>query len=206
MKIDSEMKSKFYDGVISTFMIYLSMMALIFLIRPFEALGNVGILIFGIVMFISGTWCLVRAETEKLSEIGRAWYGIFSGLFIWTVTEMGAILGWTVIEEWHGLYLVVMVLALVFVVWKLFPSGVQMAIAMFMFNWAGHVLIHLGEYLFSGEIMVTAFNITAAVYGLLAAGTLYVIFARTKTRMQRLWGAVWLWHFISMAVFILRQL
>jgi hypothetical protein len=88
--------------------------------------------------------------------------------------------------------------------WKFFPMGAKFWLLIFMMNWVGHVYIHVVEEYLVGSAAKTLFTVTAAAYGLLIIGLIYWIFARTQTRVQRLWAAVWIWHALAMMYFLMR--
>ena len=199
----TDLRSKFFDGVLSAIIMMLVMYPLIMMFRFLEQWGTTSYWIAVVICWAAGTWMLYRSTLKKLSEIGAAWYGIIGGLFAWTTTELSHELNMIDIENWDILVVLAVLLGFLAVMWRYFPSGSKFWIVIFLMNWVGHVYIHVGQE-FLGEAAKTLFTVTAAGYGLLLLGLLYWIFARTTTRVQRLWCGLWIWHALSMMFFLMR--
>ena len=197
------LKSKFFDGLLSAVIMMAVMYPLIMLFRLLEKWGTTSYWIAVFIFLLSGIWMLYRATQEKLSEVGRAWYGIIGALFAWTTTELSHELGMIDIENYDILIVLAVLVGFLAVMWKYFPMGAKFWIVMFLMNWVGHVYIHVGQA-FLGSAVKTIFTVTAAAYGLLLIGLIYWIFARSSTRVQRLWAGLWIWHALSMLFFLLR--
>ena len=200
----SDLRSKLIDGLASPLILMLIMFPLIMLFRPLSGWGNPGYWAVTVVMFVGATWCLYRATLEKLSPVGRGWYGLVGGLFGWTVAELSHEMNMIDIEQTDILLILALGLGVLAVLWKYIPQGAHFWIVIFLMNWVGHVFLHVVEEFFAGSTATTIFTITAAAYGLLIIGLLYWIFARTTARIQRLWGGVWIWHALAMIYFLLR--
>ena len=201
MKI--ELRSKFFDGIVSALIMMIIMYPLIILFRFLTQWGTTSYWVAAVLCLVAGIWMLYRATLEKLSEVGAAWYGIVGGLLAWTVTEISHELGMIDIEDADVVLVLALFIAFLVVLWKYFPSGAKFWIMIFMMNWAGHVYIHVDQEVL-GEAAKTLLIVTAAGYGLLLVGLFYWIFARTTSRVQRLWGGLWVWHALSMIFFLLR--
>ena len=199
----TDLRSKFFDGLLSSVIIMLIMYPLIMMFRLLGQWGATSYWVATFFFLVAGTWMLYRATQEKLSEIGRAWYGIVGGLSAWTTTELSYELGMINIENSDILVVLAVLIGFLAVMWKFFPMGAKFWIVIFMMNWVGHVYIHVGEEFLVGEALKTLFGVTAAAYVLLIIGLIYWIFARTTTRIQRLWGGVWIWHVMAMMYFLL---
>ena len=200
----TDLRSKFFDGLLSAFIIMAIMYPLIMLFRVLPQWGITGYWLATILFLLAGIWMLYRATLKKLSETGKIWYGIVGGLFAWTVTELSRELGMIDIEQADILIVLALFSGFLAVLWRYIPEGARFWIAVFMMNWAGHVFIHVGEEYLVGSAVNTMFTIIAATYGLLIIGLIYWIFARTTTRRQRLWGGLWIWHASAMIFFLLR--
>ncbi|HBX69507.1 MAG TPA: hypothetical protein DEH25_09030 [Chloroflexi bacterium] len=200
----TELRSKFFDGALSALIIMFIMFPLIMLFKPLKVWGDPAYWAAALVFLALGSWCLFRATQEKLSEVGRAWYGIFGGLCAWTVTEISHELGLIDIERADIVLVLAVSLAVLAVMWKYFPFGAHFWIVIFLMNWVGHVFIHVVQAVFDSALASTIFTVTTAGYVLLMLGLLYWIFARSQTRLQRLWAGVWIWHALSMMYFLLR--
>jgi hypothetical protein len=200
----SDLRSKFIDGLLSTVIIMVMMWPLILLFRVLNAWGTVSYWVAVVLLFSLSTWTLYRATLEKLSEVGRVWYGIFGGLAAWTVAELSHELGMLDIEQPGILIVLVLSIASLAVLWKYFPGGVKFWIIVFMLNWSGHVYIHVVQEFLADSAVKTIFTITAVAHGLLGIGLVYWIFARTTSRIQRLWAGLWIWWSLAMVYFLMR--
>jgi hypothetical protein len=200
----TELKSKFFDGLLSAVIIMAVMYPLIIMFQYLERWGDTGYWAATILFMVAGIWLLYRSTLEKLSEIGRGWYGIVGGLCAWTTTELSHELDMINIENSDILIVLLLFIGFLDVMWKYFPAGAKFWIITFMMNWVGHVYIHVGEEFLGFLAMQTLFTLTAAAYGLSIIGVIYWIFARTTTRVQRLWGGLWIWHALAMLFFLIR--
>ena len=199
----TDLRSKFIDGLLSALIIMVVMFPLIMMFRLLQAWGTMSYWTAAIIFLVAGSWMLYRATLEKLSEVGQAWYGIVGGLCAWTVTEISHEIGMIDIEGFDVILFLAVVIAFLAILWKYFPTGAKFWIVIFMMNWVGHVYIHIGQE-FLGENAKTLFNLSAAGFGVLLVGLIYWIFARTTTRVQRLWGGLWIWQALAMFYFLLR--
>ena len=199
----TELRSKIIDGLLSAVIMMVVMYPLIILLRSMKEWGTTSYWFAVLTFLLAGIWMLYRATQEKLSEIGRAWYGIIGALFAWTTTELSHELGMIDIENFDILIVLAVLTGFLTVMWKYFPVGARFWIMMFMMNWVGHVYIHVGEELL-GTNTKMLFTASAAAYGLLLIGSIYWIFARSSTRVQRLWAALWIWHALAMIFFLMR--
>jgi hypothetical protein len=200
----AELKSKFFDGFLSAVIITAVMIPLILMFRFLDQWGMISYWVAAILMLVAATWMLYRATLEKLSEIGRAWYGIVGGLCAWTVTEISHESGLIDIEAFDIVLVLALLISFLAVMWKYFPTGAKFWIIIFMMNWIGHVYIYAILEFFESALVTTIFTITAAAFGLLIIALLYWIFMRTTTRIQRLWAGLWIWLSLAMLYFLLR--
>ena len=199
----TELKSKFFDGLLSAVIMMAIMYPLIIMFRYLEGWGTTSYWAAAVLFLIAGIWMLYRATQEKLSEVGQSWYGIVGGLCAWTVTEVSHSINLMDIEGFDVVLVMALAAGFLAVTWKFFPTGARFWIAIFMMNWVGHVFIHSGED-FLGTATRTVFTVAAVAYGLLLIGLIYWIFARSTTRVQRLWAGLWIWHALSMMYFLMR--
>ena len=200
----SDLRSKFIDGLLSAVIITVMMWPLILLFRVLNAWGTSSYWVAVVLLLSLSTWALYRATLDKLSEVGRGWYGIFGGLAAWTVAELSHELGMMDIERPEILIILALSIASLAVLWKYFPGGVKFWIIVFMLNWTGHVYMHVVQEFLAESAVTTVFTITAVGYGLLGVGLVYWIFAHTTSRIQRLWAGLWIWWSLAMVYFLMR--
>ncbi len=183
----TDLRSKFFDDILSAVILTLVMYPLTIMFRFLEEWGTTSHRVATILFMVAGTWMLFRATQEKLSEIGRAWYGLIGGLLAWTATELSHELSLIDIENWDFLVVLAMLIGFLVVLWKYFPIGAKFWVVIFVVNWVGHVFIHVVQEFFGGALFTTIFTISAAAFGLLIIGLIFWIFARTTTHLQCLW-------------------
>ena len=91
------------------------------------------------------------------------------------------------------------------VLWRFFPVGPKFWFVLVFLNWGGHGFIKFQKYILQGKpVLETTLMVSVIVLALALVGLLYWIFVRATTRVQRLWGAVFIWSAVSIIFFILR--
>jgi hypothetical protein len=129
MKID--LRSKLIDGLLSFVIIMGLMWPLILMFRLLPRLGTGSYWGAVVVISLVAIWMLVRSTLERISELERAWYGIFGGLCGWTVAELSHELGMINIEQSDILIMLALFSAALAVLWKYFPGSAHFWIVIF---------------------------------------------------------------------------
>lgn len=205
MSLAVDMRSKLVDGLLSFVAMFLFMGVLIVLMKPFQAMGSWGMWAYLVLMFAVGIGFLWLSIQDRFADVTNAWLGIVGGMCAWSVTEMAGELGYTAVEDWDGIVLLLLAIATTAVLWRLFPVGPKFWFVLFFLNWGGHVFIKFQKYILQGQpVLETTLMLSAIVLALVVVGLLYWIFVRATTRIQRLWGAVFIWSALSIIFFILR--
>jgi hypothetical protein len=203
----NDLRSKFVDGLLGFFIIFMAMGALIVLIRVMEPLGHGGIIAYVVGAFLLGLWCLGRSCNEKHSDVQRAWLGIIGGLFTWTSAELSHELGFVAIGDWHGLVLMVIACSTGAVLWRFLPLGPRFWFAAIGMDWIGHMILTVqSDLITTPSIERGALIATGVLSALIFAGAGVYIFARSSGRVARLWCAIWLWISLATFVFVCRNL
>ena len=149
MRLETDLRSKLLDGVLSFVGMAAVMVALILMIKLFKLLGTASYGICCLLVLAGSAWGLARAIDDRPSEVARAWYGVVGGFCAWTVTELGNVLGFASIEDWDGSLLLVLALLVLTVLWRRLPLGARFWGAIFAMNWGGHVVIHVQRALYA---------------------------------------------------------
>lgn len=203
----TDLRSKFLDGLIGFFAIFMAMGVLIIIIRVMEPLGNGGMIGYVVVAFVLGLWCLGRSVNMKHTDVQRAWLGIVGGLFTWTSAELSHELGFVAIGDWHGFVLMVVACSTAAVLWRFFPLGPRFWFAAIGMDWIGHmILTGQSDLITSAHAEKTTLIATSSVCALIFIGAVVTLFARSSGRVARLWCAMWLWISLSTFIFALRNL
>lgn len=216
MSLAIDIRSKLGDGLLSFIAMFFLMGVFIVLTKPFQAMGAWGMWAYLVLMFTMGIGFLWLSIQDRFSDMGNAWLGIVGGMCAWSVTEMGGELGYVAVEDWDGLVLLLLAMATTAVLWRFFPTGPKFWFVVLFLNWGGHVFIKFQRFLFSGQStsesgfslnaisLETAMNTSVYILSAVLIAMLYWIFVRATTRVQRLWGAVYIWSAVSIIFFILR--
>ncbi len=199
--------SKWVDGPLAVVFLLALMMVLILLIKPFKLLGIGGYGIYGILCLALAIFSLLRATDDRLKVVSRAWYGILGGMFTWTASEMASLVGGISIENYDGLwfFLIAFLPLLTLIYRKILSGGALFFVAIFYMNWGSHLLLKVPRhYAEMVPFLTTLEKIFAIVAGLGIAGLFYWIFARCKTRTERIWCAVWVWMLITVILYVVK--
>ena len=205
MNIKTDLRSKLVDGILAFILPTVGMFSLIFMFRLAKLAGDAGYWIFAALVLPISMWLLNRSFDESRSEIARAWYAIWGGFCGWTFTELGHTLGFLSMEDWEGAFLFVLTVAVSLIVWKLVPLGLRFWVSIFGMNWLGHLVILVQKHIFdTGPALTTAFTITSVVCGAALIGLAYWLFAKSTTRLQRIWCGLWMWQMLVIIMFAMR--
>ncbi len=194
MEWRSDLKSKLFDGLLPAFLITAILAGLIGLLFLARVGGTAGFVVYTIAAILVTGVCLRRSLKDDLSEVAGAWWGIIGGMAAWTVMELGEILGFAEVEDQEGVLMFLLVSIFVWLMWRHFPVGARFFVFIFLLNWGGHIIIHLQKYL---SEFWEFFDITLSIYPwmALAAGVavVYWIFSTSRTGIERLYAAGWLY-------------
>lgn len=205
MNLSKDMRSKLLDGMLAFILPTLGMFALIFSFRFVKQFGAMGYWGYAVIILPVSIWLLRRSLETKRSEIARAWYGIWGGFSGWTFTELGHTLGFLSIEDWDGIFLLVLVGALTFVLWTYLPLGARFWATIFELNWLGHMVILMQKHIFgTGAALQTPFLLTAIICGAVLLGLLYWLFTKTTRRLQRMWCGIGMWIMLVIIMFVFK--
>ena len=192
-----DIKSKVFDGVFATGLIIAVLAVLIGLIILSKSVGREGLIVYIITAMVVVGLSLKQSLNNNLSKVSRVWYGIVGGMFAWVVMELGEILGFSSIESEEGFHIFILAGIFTSFLWRYLPIGVRFFVFIFFLNWGGHIVIHLQKYLANSWEF---FHTTLLIYSWMALPaslyTVYWIFSKSDTRVQRLYAAGWLYLFM----------
>jgi len=204
MKIATDFRSKLVDGLLTTAVLLLIWITLALLLLPIRNFGMPSLLVYCLVLIGLGFFCLEQALNGKLAETTRAWYGIVGGVFVWVAVLVSAQFGLSAIHPGNGdiLWLIAALFS-ASLWWKIFPLGVKFWMQVILMSWGGQILLSIQRYLATITPLIS-YTIQAIGYASICAilGVLYYLFARTQTRIQRMWAALWIWFLITMIISI----
>jgi hypothetical protein len=205
MNASQELRSKWVDGPLAIVLILALTAGLILLIRSSQALGDSGQVAYMLVCLGLSLFSLRGSLAEKAGEMRRAWLGLCGGMLAWAVIEMAQLLGFAAIEDAGGSVLFLLAACVLGLLWQSLPLGARFWMALFFMNWAGHVLIFTQRFLAQ---TVPVFTVTEKAMGFLAGLGIPVVFGlifiRATSRVQRLWGAVWVWFLTAVIYYVFR--
>jgi hypothetical protein len=207
MHLTQDIRSKLIDGLLASAVMVLCSMVMALLIRPVEILfGRPGLLIYTVLLLAIGMAALERCINPKFDEAQRAAWGLAAGLVAWSAIELSNMLGAQALVSETGVLLLMLVGATVGILWRrVLPLGVRFTAVVLLSSWAGHLLIY-GQIFMSG--MDSSFNRIGQIAGFVVVGiavlTLAWVFLESRTRLQRMSGAMVLWYCVIALIYIFR--
>lgn len=199
----TDFHSKMVDGVAPALLLILFSNVNTILIVPVQSMfGKPGLLIFTLCLLAVGVVCLERSVVTRFEDTWRAWYGAVGGMLIWQVILLTNQIGnVSMVSETSIMTLLILVL-ITAVLWRrITVLGPRFFLQTILFSWAGYVFVVEQYYLIqrSGFFDIT---LKLTFWGAVLASliTLVWIMRRSKTRVDRLNGAVLLWICVMIAI------
>ncbi len=207
MHLTQDIRSKLLDGLLASAVMVLFSLVIALLIRPVEILfGRPGLLIYTVLLLAIDMAALERSINPKFNDIQRTGWGLAAGLVAWAVIELSTVLGDQTLQSETGVLMLMMVGATVGILWrKVLPIGVRYMAVVILSCWAGQLLIS-GQAFMAG--MNASFNQISQIVGFVIVGvgilTLAWVFLESRTRLQRVTGALVLWFCSIALIYIFR--
>ena len=188
----------FFTLLLNFLAINFAVFLLIIAIRFFKKWGKRGYLIYAYISLLLSALTLFLGLKDSSPLLYQAWFGIISGLSAWTVSEMAHEAGMLRIEKREGALHFGMVLTLTLVAWTYLPLALQFALALFLMNWGGHIIIFAGRDWLGKKTFTPISNLVSA---LIIFGEILYVFIAGADPLSLLWSATWIWIAVSMIVF-----
>jgi hypothetical protein len=209
MESKFQLKSKLVDGLLTPFILVLLSVLLALLIRPIEIIfQRPGLLIYTVILLALGILSLERCLVPRYPEEIRAWWGMVGGLLTWAVIEMSNFIGAHGLTNDTGMVSLMLVGLVVGVLWRsILPLGVKFFAIALLGGWVGHLgLYYVGILVNMNPVQggLGVFPMISIVILGLALIILLWIFIQSKTRLSRLWGALFFWICVMLLVYIFR--
>src|SRR5512140_1047115 len=207
MHLTQDLRSKLVDGLLVAAVMVLFTLVMALLIRPVEILsGRPGILIYTVLLLAIGMVALERSINPRFNEIRRAGWGLAAGLVAWAVIELSNMLGEQTLVSETGVLTLMLVGATIGILWrKVLPVGLRFMAIVLLACWAGHLIIY-GQIFMAG--VDASFNRVGQIAGFVVVGiavlTLLWILLESRTRMQRISGALVLWYCVISLIYLFR--
>lgn len=201
MRIRKDLGSKLVDGIGSAGIMFVLLLLLFFLKRPFsQILGRPGLLAYEVILLALSVIYLDRALMPRFSGTRQAWNGIIGGVILWPVIYLALELGKQVYSGLTTALLFLMVGLIIGALWRRVPQiGLRFYTQTFLMNFFLY-LIKMGVEIwtprlgFLAEIwrIIGFLSIPAAV---ITAGWMFYY---SEKRIQRIWFGVWVWFFLML--------
>jgi hypothetical protein len=207
VRIPEEWRSKLADGVMPSVVLILTWMLVALAVRPVQQVfGEPGLMVYILGLLAVAMFALQASIQEKFSLTLRAWYGTAGGFLAWVVTELAIYPSPPVLTHPGGVILILMVAMIVYILWKeVFPPGVKFFWAVFLLNWAGHVVMNFHElFSYSSPVFMLTYRLTGVLSAVGALFSLAYILLYSSRRIERMIAAVLVWFLFSLAVYVFR--
>jgi hypothetical protein len=204
-EINRDWRSKLVDGVLSVFVLCLTWLVVAISIAPVEVkFGAPGLLVYVLGLMAVALYCLQQALANQHAEPTRAWYGTAGGFLAWSVVSVSAYFGLPV-QKSAGLILIIMVSLIVVLLWRVLPVGARFFGVAILLNWLGSIGMHTGEVLARFSPVFTLLYRATGYIAILAVffGLGWILFL-TRRRIERIGGALGVWFFVSLALYVFR--
>lgn len=204
-----ELRSKLIDGLLTPLVLVLLSVLLALLIRPIDIIfQRPGLLIYTIILLAFAILSLERCVVARYPEPVRAIWGIVGGVFTWGVIEMSNFIGVRGLTSETGMVSMVLVGLIVGVLWrKVLPSGVKFFAVALLGGWVGHMGLYYTNLVVSMNSVESSYS-AYPIIGLVVLGLSLIIllwiFVQSKSRLSRLWGAMFFWMCIMLLIYIFR--
>lgn len=205
--VNLERRSKLRDGVGASLAFLALVLGLIVVTILMKRLGTTALAVETAVTLALAIFCLVRSLQPHRSVVAQAWYGIIGGFLAWTTTESSALLGFTSLDhEGNVVLFVLAALALVVLARSgTLALGARFWLLAFVLNWFGHIVLFVQRYLATDyPIFAVTYRLSGVVAAVAIAGIYIWIFTRSKTRIQRLQAALWVFVMAIIVAYAIR--
>jgi hypothetical protein len=203
MKGISELRSKLFDGLLPSVIIFLVFVVSLLLVSPIEYMtGKPGVMVYTLALVAVSVMCLERSVNSKAPESTRALNGIAGGTLAWLVVELSNYIGSFEIESVTGVLLFILVVLITTTIWRRgLPIGIQYFGGSFVLLWGGYLLI-ASEKIIANWLPVGSPVITIAGWAFitLAAVSAALILFKSRNRLERIWGALLIAFFMILAL------
>lgn len=206
LHLREDLRSKLIDGALPFALLLVLSLLLGLLVRPFQVFGSPGFLVFTLVLIGLSFYSLAQSVNDALQETTRAWYGLVGGIFAWSASDVSILIGMTNLHEGTSFILWIMVALFSITLWRrVLPLGVKFWLQTILLSWAGQIYLSGATYLIHFVPAVSPLLIISGGLAVGAAvGAIVHLFVSTHGRTQRLWDALWLWFFVTMALMVFR--
>jgi hypothetical protein len=203
MKGISELRSKLFDGLLPSVVIFLVFVVSLLMVSPIEYMtGKPGVMVYTLALVAVSVMCLERSVNSKASEPTRAMNGIAGGTLAWLVVELSNYIGSFEIESVTGVLLFILVVLITTTIWRRgLPIGIQYFGGSFVLLWGGYLVIAsekiILNWLPAGSPVIA---IAGWVFISLAAVFAALILLKSRSRLERIWGALLIAFFMILAL------
>lgn len=203
--LSRDWRSKLVDGMLSSFVLYMTWLLVALTIDPLRAsFGRPGLLVYVLGLIAVSIYALQQALVSQRSDPTKAWFGTTGGFLAWAVISVSENFGLPV-EKSASLILIILVSLILVVLWRVLPTGPRFFGLAFVLNWLGSILMHSGKVLAAvSPVFTLLYRATGYISILFVVLVSIWILFLSRRRIERVSGALGLWFFISLALYVFR--
>ena len=114
-----DIRSKVLDGILAGWLLLFLLVVLRIIVDPIGyRFGRLGLLNYDVFLIALAVFCLERALSARRADTTLAWLGAVGGLLTWSAVELSCLVGQTPLVALTGVMLFILILLIVFVLWR----------------------------------------------------------------------------------------
>lgn len=203
--VNRDLRSKLIDGLLTALLLLLLTIVVVFFVAPINRqFGYPGLLVYTLILLALSAYTLDRSLNTRLPETTRAWYGLIGGMLAWNVAVFSSRMALSDLLSDAYLLIFILLTLIVITLWhRVFPISVKFFSQALLLSWLCQYLqskaVIMDQFLKS---LTGSFNWVSYLAILGVMGTLFWLFFYSDRRIKRMWGALWIWFFLAMLVYV----
>ncbi|NMC52771.1 MAG: hypothetical protein GYA48_03955 [Chloroflexi bacterium] len=198
-----DIRSKVLDGILAGWLLLFLLVVLRIIVDPIGyRFGRLGLLNYDVFLIALAVFCLERALSARRADTTLAWLGAVGGLLTWSAVELSCLVGQTPLVALTGVMLFILILLIVFVLWRKGLSiGGKFYMMVVLICWLAKYILASQEFV---RVWLPAMSPDQHLVGFFALlGAVVVIgwiLFQSQRRLERTWAALWLFFFSMLAL------
>lgn len=200
-----DFSSKFFDGILPVFVLYLLWQTTLLPVGIlYHRFGGPGLMVYALALIAISAYSFQRGLSTRIAETTRGWYGMASGLLAWAATEYTSLITRSSLSNLDTAIPLLLAILVTVLLWQQYlPAGARFFLATYLSNGAGHILIAFFRLLADTSPAASLFYFLMGYAAIaMALGGLGWIVFFSERRLQRLWAALVVLMAGSAAVYI----
>lgn len=200
-----DLSSKFFDGILPVFVLYLVWQTTLLPVGIlYHRFGGPGLMVYALGLIAVAVYSFQRGLSTRIAETTRGWYGMASGLLAWAATEFTSMISQESLSDLDTAIPLLLAILITALLWRQYlPAGARFFLTTYLSNGAGHILITFFRLLAGTSPAASLFYLIMGYAAIaLALGGLGWILFFSERRLQRMWAALVVLMTASAAVYI----